>query len=356
MNHFLVVVSSFSLLTSFAHGQNSSTCQSVYADSVRNVDIQSRVLTEQNELFSRHCESSGSIKSSSANIDLTVPVKAIKVGFSGSQAEAKQTMQEFCKTHSERLSRFDSLYQLNNRVVVDALQSFNQCIALEGKRVQISHISTDSRSLVVRVGFNPAEQNVTLNSVQYDTSVAICRSNISGEGTSAQLSATTGQITAKGPFSVACERTASVTSNGNRKFSRLELLVDTNQGAYSVAMPTEEMLGYDLANANRLAILVATQEQIRLKNEADALRAQVAAARLEADAIRSRIAGVKAEAHFTVQGEGSQVPCPQNGGSISAFVNASCPGGTVSGFTQTNVTSGRRCGYASYKWSCIKFP
>lgn len=337
-----VLVTCLLLTALSSEGQGSSTCQSVYADSVRNVDIQTRVLTEQNDLFSRHCETNGSLKSSSANLDLTGQVKAIKLGFSGSQSEAKQTMQEFCKTHSERLSRFDSFYQLNNRVVVDALQSFNQCIALEGKRVQISHVATDSRSLVVRVGFNPAEQNVSLNSVQYDTAVATCRSNITGDGPPAEVSSTSGQITAKGPFSVACERIASATSNGDRKFSRLELLVDTNQGAYSVAMPTEEMLGYDLANANRQTILAATQEQVRLKNEADALR--------------GRIDGVRAEANLTTQGQGAQVPCPQHGGDLNTFVKNSCQGGIVSGLVKTGEGPGKACGYTSYKWSCIKFP
>lgn len=338
----LAAATSLSLLALPSLGQGSSTCQSVYADSVRNVDIQSRVLTEQDDLFSRHCESNGSLKSSSANVDLTIPVKTIKVGFSGGHTEAKQTMQEFCKTHSERLSRFDSFYQLNNRVVVDALQSFNQCVALEGKWVQISHVATDSRALVVRVGFNPAEQNVTLNSVQYDPAVATCRTNISGDGTPIQLSSSTGQITAKGPFSIACERIALPTLSGDRKFGRLELLVDTNQGAYSVSMPTEEMLGYDLANATRQAILATTQEQIRLTNEADVLRA--------------RIAGVRAEAHFTVQGQGAQVACPQHGGSIDTFSKNTCPGGIVSGLMQTGSRSGKTCGYTSYKWSCIKFP
>lgn len=330
------------LATLTSQAQVASTCQSVYADSVRNVDIQSRVITEQNDLFSRHCETNGSLKRSSTAIDLTAPMKAIDIGFSGGQTEARQKMQEFCKTHSERLSRFDAFYQLNNRVVVDALQSFNQCIALEGKRVQISHVATDSRQLVVRVGFNPAEQNVTLNSVQYDTTVATCRSNINGDGTPMIVNSTSGQITARAPFSVACERTAITSAGADKKFPRLELLVDTNQGAYSVAMPTEEMLGYDLANANRQAILAATQEQARL-------RAQI-------DSLSAKIAGAKATAHTVTQGRGAGVACPQHGGNLEAHVKNTCRGGRVSELTQIGSRSGSTCGYTTYKWSCITFP
>lgn len=342
------------LLTALAvQAQGSSTCQSVYADSVRNVDLQTRVLAEQNDLFSRHCETNGSLKSSSANLDLTVPVKTIKVGFSGSQSEAQQTMQEFCKTYSERLSRFDSFYQFNSHVVVDALKSFNQCMELEARNVRISHVATDSRSLVVRVGFNPAEDIVTLNSVQYDPAVATCSSNINGEGKPITVWGKSGQINAKGPFSVACERIALRTSNGEFKFPRLELLVDISHGAYAVALPTETMLGYDLANANRQAILAATQEQIRLKNEAEVLKKETEALRKEGDGLRGKIAGVRADAQFTVQGDGAQAPCSVP---INTFVQNSCQGGLVSGLVQVSNWAGGRCGYTSYKWSCIFFP
>ncbi|WP_409294896.1 hypothetical protein [Pseudomonas sp. KCJK8670] len=325
-----------------AQADSQSSCEAVYADSVRNVDIQSRVITEQNDIFTRHCEVNGSLKSSSANVDLTVPVKGIKVGFSGGQSEATEIMREFCKTHIEKLRTFDSFYQVNNHVVADALQSFNQCVALEKRSVQISHVSTDARSMVVRVGFNPAEQNVTLNSVQYDTATATCRSNIKGDGEPIVVTSSSGQITAAKPFSIACERIAAPATGGALKFPRFELLVDTNQGAYSVAMPTEEMLGYDLANANRQEILASIQEQTRLKGEIDSLRA--------------KISGVRAVANFTTQGEGAPVPCPQDGGNLDSFIRNSCASGVVSGLVQTYSGGGARCGYTSYMWSCIIFP
>lgn len=324
-----------------ATAQAQSMCQAVYADSVRNVDVQSRILTEQNDIFNKHCESNGSMKQSSLGVDLTIPIKAIDVGFSGTSSEAQQRMQQFCKTNVERYSQFNSFYQLNNHVVIDALRSYNQCIALEGKRVQISHVATDTRSLVVKVGFNPAEQTVTLNSVQYDTGVATCTSNIAGDGSPKELSPTTGQITASRPFSVACERKAAGTATGELKFPRFELLVDTNQGAYTVAMPTEGMLGYDLANASQMNLLAATQEQQRLSSENATLRA--------------KMAKPIAKPMWVVQGQGATVPCSQNGGDVSTYVKNSC-NGIVSEFRQVSSVGGRRCGYTRYEWSCVTYP
>ena len=322
-----------------AIAQGSSTCQAVYQDAVRNVDVQSRIITENSRTYDKHCERNGTVKSTSTEVDLTVPVQEVEIGFNGSRQEALEKMQQFCKIQTTRRDTFDSFYQVNNRVVVDALRSYNQCIALEGKRVQITQEVTPSRSLVVRVGFNPAEQKVSLNSVQYDQAVATCRTNIRGEKTSDKVTATTGQMTAKRPFSIACERRAETTADGSKKFPRLELLVDTNQGAYAVSLPTEEMLGYDLASANRDAQLVAAREQARLRAEAEALRA--------------KMAGAKARGYLVSMGTDAQVPC---GGSVVDHAKRICGASTLDGPHLEGTSGGGDCGYSRHRFSCITFP
>ena len=42
-----------------------STCASVYADATRNIEVYTRTLSEQNSIFSNHCEANGSLKQSS---------------------------------------------------------------------------------------------------------------------------------------------------------------------------------------------------------------------------------------------------------------------------------------------------
>lgn len=334
-----------SLVASFHFGSlhaQTSVCEAVYKESVRNVDIQSRVLTEQNDTFSTHCEVNGSLKSSSTNVDLSIPVKAIKIGFSGSKNEAQQEMQEFCKTFTQRLNRFDSFYQLNNHVVVDALTSFNQCVALEKESVRISHAATESRSLVVRVGFNPTEANVSLRSVDYDSSAAQCSTSITEGGKSIELSRDMKEVKAMGPFSISCTRTAQPTSTGDLKFSRLELLVDTNRGAYKVTMPTEEMLGYDLASQNKMNLLAAMQEHVRLRNQIDLLQA--------------KMAGVRASAHFSLQGEKAKIKCPRDGGNPQAYAKNICGSASVVGLVGDPSREGGSCGYKTWRWTCVSFP
>ena len=320
-----------------------STCQAVYSDSVRNVDAYTRVLSEQSDIFSEHCESNGSVKSSKTGLDLTAPVKGIVVGFNGSREEAAQRMQQFCKSHASSLSRFDGTYQLSNKVVVDALKSYNQCLAFEGKRIDIAHVATDSRALVVRVGLNPATDVLTLNSVQYDSRVATCRTNIGGDGPLMPVGTDFAQTKATGPFSVACDRIPARNAAGDEYFPRLELLLDTNHGAYTVAMPTEGMLGYDTANSTRQRILADAQEKAALAQQVSVLTRK----------LNNPIITMQA----VVQGEkrGTVLKCPQQGGNLAAHIQGVCKGIASKPMVGGSV-GGNMCGYTTHVWSCTTYP
>lgn len=51
------------------------------------------------------------------------------------------------------------------------------------------------------------------------------------------------------------------------KFSRFELLVDTNYGSYTVVVPTEEMYGYDTARETKFALSVTEARRLDLLRE-----------------------------------------------------------------------------------------
>lgn len=69
-----------------------SDCAAVYANATRNVDVFSRTLTEQNSLYTKHCESNGSMRQASKGLDLTIPIETIVIEFSGNQEEAQSEM------------------------------------------------------------------------------------------------------------------------------------------------------------------------------------------------------------------------------------------------------------------------
>lgn len=324
------------------------SCEMVYATSIRNVDIDIRSLAEQNDVYSTHCESNGSIRESSKSLDLTVPIKKVKLGFSGSQSDAQHEMQEFCKAYQQNYNKSEAVYKASSIVVSDALRSYNQCKALEINKVQISHVATESRSVAISVNFNPAVTKLELYGVNYDTEVATCRSDISKE-TEGKIDASIGSIRAKEPFSVACDRTGSLTTDGSKKYSRFEIIVNTSAGAYAFAMPVEEVLGYDLASQNKTAIEAASAKIIELNNEKLSLQAKI-------DNITSRMNGISITPHIITQGEGAPIPCPQDGGNLEKHTTNICGNAKRTSLIKIGGHSGGRCGYGTYKFACYSYP
>ena len=329
-----------------------STCQGVYADAVRNVDVSSRLLVEQSSIFTQHCEANGSLKSSSSKLDLAIPVKTVTAKVGLSQEQTQQEMQQFCKTYSDARYRYENTFRMSNTVVTDALRSYNQCIELEQKNVRIVHTANTS-SMAVRVVFNPSTDVVVVNSVQYDESTATCTSNI-GKGGTRPITFKTGTLKANAPFAISCSRKPEVTSDGTRKFPRLEFLLSTNQGDYTVALPTEEMLNYDLASKNRTAIETLTVNNQNLVSANSALTASNQSLSTANTTSIAKLASPRAEVFIVTQGQASEIPCA---GDQNKYIRDSCPApGVLTPIAKTPEVHGGACGYRAWKWACVTYP
>lgn len=341
-----IVLTGLLLTSSSTFSNEEGSCASVYVDATRNVNIATRILIEQDQFFTKHCENNGLIRTESLGLDLTVPIKQIKADFSGTKNEALEEMKQFCKESASDRKRFQSSYDYNNSVVVDALRSFNQCRALEAKGININHKTTDVRSLVVKVHFNPTTDKIQLNSVQYDPLVADCFTDIKGIK---KLRTPMKPVKAKAPFSVSCTRIAENNKDGNNKFNRFELLLDTNQGAYSVAMPTEEMLGYDIASVNKRKILAAQDESQKLRGElGDSLSRN--------NDLTKKMQNPKVKIHTMRQGSGlgsSGIACDHN---INTFAKGVCGSAIMTPVLRiTPESNGGSCGYRTWQWACVSY-
>lgn len=345
----------FLLSTVAAFHAAAQTCASVYSEATRNVDVYTRTIAEQRSTFNEHCETNGSMRSSSSSQDLTIPVKAFKASFSGTAQEARQEMQDFCKTYASNVQKYDGMYRLNDSVSVDALRSFNQCVALERSSVNVSHSATPSRSVVVRVDLNPATTNVVLRAVRYDSNVAQCTSTING-ATPTVIVADTPEFKATSPFSVVCDRKPEKTQAGELRFPRFELLIDTNFGPYTVVMPTEGVLNYDLASVNAKRAENAALVEAGLKKEVDDLQRQNVQLKSDVSAVTTKMNGLKfTSIHFIMQGQGAPWPCPLNPEDESQKICRS-EGAVRSRLDKTPERGGGSCGYREWKFACYQFP
>jgi hypothetical protein len=333
-----------------AQVQNAS-CASVYANAVRNISIETQQSALRSYTFAQHCESNGNVKSSSTSMDLTIPIKAIKIGFSGSRDEAYQEMQSFCKVQTQSSGEDSASLRLSNLVVVDALDSFNKCRALEINAVYLTNTQPDPISFIVNGSYNPATTNLRIDG--FVESNLVCRT--AKDNSFVALSTITGPFSPGGPFSITCQRTASTTAAGKTIYPRASLNLSTNLGPYTVLLYPEDILGFDLAT-------IAKEREISLVQDNATLQKNLSTVTADRDrnvqalgALESRLNNAQASAYFTVQGQGSPVACPQDGGRVDSYAQSICGSRRLLGLTNLGSTGGGRCGYNRYSFVCLSY-
>lgn len=114
-------------------------CIDVYKAATRNLLVSENSYSSVNTIFDNYCEVSGEAKSSNSSAGIEAVIKQIPISFTGQSGSSEQRMKNFCKTYSS--VRFDTAASrsLADTVVVDALKSFNECVAITQAGVRISH-------------------------------------------------------------------------------------------------------------------------------------------------------------------------------------------------------------------------
>jgi hypothetical protein len=337
------------LLPSWSTAQ--SSCAAVYAGATSNMTATERDSAKYDYAFSRHCESNGTVKSSSQSQDLSVEIPDyVEFGWKGSQAEALQVMQKFCKTQQASYASADRYRSLTNTVVVAALNSFNQCIALERNGINMTHTS-NATAVVISGNFDPSKTRVEVQSVRYDATAGRCETTSISPPKVTRVSDKMNAFRPRRAFTISCGRIGTATQSGETKYPRFEILVATNYGAYSVTMLPEDVQGYDLASESRRLVARAEAQVQALRGE---MAQNIAAEQTKTAAALSR----RAILYNYVQGDGWAVPCPapQNRPTALEYMTQICgarelqPPGPNSG---AGIASGGGCGVTAVAFACI---
>jgi hypothetical protein len=330
-----------------------SACQAVYSKAVANTAMEVRQSVVKRDIFDQHCEANGEIRSASTGFDLTIPVKALKIGFSGNRDEARQEMQQFCKTYSSNLFQVENMYSYERQVVVAALNSFNDCLAFEAQQIKISHTFAWPLGFTIATDLG-RDKKVTVRNVQYDEAAGECYFTGSGSGTKRDV-IKPGLLTARtfeNYFSVACDRKPLAVGGlptGDKKYPAMRVVMDTSSGRYAVEMPADEVHGYEsaLAAKDRYAQLETAKEEVVRQRQ-----------QLEA-----RIKGYTQEIRTVTQTNEGQprtlsrelVGCTQTGNSLDAYAQAQCGPGKVVRTQIINKSGSGLCGADSYVYTCSTF-
>jgi len=159
-------------------------------------------------------------------------------------------MQEFCKTQHDKYSQASNFVSVSNTVVIEALNSFNQCKLIEGKMLKMSHVA-NTQSVMIRGDFDPTAAPVEVQSVRYDPDRGECRTTAIAPPKSLVVGNNTKAFRPKSTFIITCTRKGTTIADGNVEYPRFEVAVATNVGTYPVTMLGQNIENFDLASENR---------------------------------------------------------------------------------------------------------
>jgi hypothetical protein len=282
-------VSAASLDDAIAQAPQPSTCGYVYSNAVRDIEDVRRASSTKKYLFDRHCEKNGQRKNTDISADLVSLSNLGYFDFSGTKQEAESKMQQFCKIFVQQDLTKSEESSYKDTVVVSALHALNSCIDIENNNVKFIPSIAEPNAVSVTVSFNPAKTKLTIKSVQQHNME--CKvSGYSKDGALTQASMIQREFEAKDIFVISCLRQGSPSPTG-RIYERASLQVNTQWGPYSISLPPETVLNFDLASSAKARNADLAAQVQTLGSERASLQGQVTS-------LTNRINGTSVEVHW----------------------------------------------------------
>lgn len=345
-NVFLFLV--LSAATTNAHA---SECAAVYANSTRNVTEAYRQQTELSYFFSLHCSKSGEVNQSSLGIGLEATVKQIPYKFSLTSTDAKTKMEEFCKVGAQQNFFSSTATDVRNEVVVAALRSFNECIALERRGLRLTHQEQPPRSVLIFGEQTNAYTAASLDAITYDPKLVSCRSTgFSKDGSAITLDGSKSlKITQN--FTITCTRKGNPAPKST-VYPRTTIGVSTSLGPYTVDLIEDELYGFELASQSKALYGKALADRNQALIDA-------AASKEVANQLQARLNNVSVEFHTISTGERDVGSTAYYQPRLYCYTDVNAHAQSVCGpdrqlkLVHVGGNGGHKCGYQHYIFACI---
>jgi hypothetical protein len=349
MRQYLMLILILASTIENANSQATSNCAVVYTNNLANTSVGARSSVFKQQTFDKYCEINGSSRSSNSGIDLTVPIEGIILGFHGTQSDAQQQMQNFCKQYSSDSFKTDNQYSYDRQVVIGALQSFNECIAMEQNGIRMSNAISNPTSIVIAADFG-SDRTVTVRNAVYDVTAGQCYFAGTPVGKKKDV-IIPGLISArvfKKPFSIACDRNSAALVNGVKKYPSFRIVLDTSAGRYSVEIPADDVQDWESASIAkaRYALLEAARDAVVV--ERDTLDQRIKNFSLEIRSVTQNNEGI------SITNSGEMVGCPP-GNSAEGYAAGVCGPNKITRMKPIQGNEGGFCGRTAIAYTCSSF-
>jgi hypothetical protein len=327
-------------------------CRDVYVNAVRNVSADHQISGVKRQYFATYCAASGDLRDSARGIDLRIPIREIVVGFSGSERDAEIAMREFCRTQSQVQTEVSESSRWRDEVVVDALSSFNACVSLAQKGLNVFHVPS-AFALTFEFDFDPTRTRVEFEGISYNHAEGECSSSgfsteVNGRRARTRIDESTPGQSMPRHFSIICERPQATRGVGVAK-GRLSVSVSTNQGTYTAVLPGDPPPESPCEPRLRSCRDAADDLNRELAN-----RQQSCDLRLRQ--IEERPFHLVRQGQNAMGGASEHVPCPGSGGNVAQYAASVCGQGRPHGLRRMGAHRGGACGYTYYIFSCLPPP
>lgn len=327
-----------------------SACAAVYSTAVANTSESSRTRVNQQQTFDKYCEINGSSRSRNSGLDLTIPVQGIVVGFQGSQSDAQQQMKNFCKQFISNSLSIDNQYSYDKHVVVAALNSFNECIAMEQNGVRMSNAISYPTGIVISADFG-LDRIVRVRNALYDTNSGQCYfagTPIAGKRDVIIPGRTSTRIFKK-PFSIACVRKVAATIDGTKKYSSFRVVLDTSAGRYTAELPADDVQDWESASATKARFAQLELDRANIIAQRDGLESKIKNFSME---IRSV---TQTDSPNALSSSNERVGCKKHGNDLDAYIAGMCGNGKVARKQVIKTNSEGECGTTLFAYTCSSF-
>lgn len=340
-----------------ASGQDyAQICASVYQNAVRNFSLDQQTEASLSYYYNLHCEENGEVRRLSGSASLGFTIEAIPFDFSADASSDEERMQQFCRAGFEQNGFSSASTTVRDVVVSDALDSFNQCMALSTNGIVITHQEAEPYSVTVIGRLTSTGLDARLESVTYDSDDMTCTSNSFSEDLSQIVLDGTQGYELDRDFVITCIR-EGVEEADQVFFPRTTLQLATNFGPYTIVLDPDAALGFNLATRAQVMYETAMGERNELRGLLDSATAEITNLTSQNSTLRSRLANPNISIHTFGTGEYDRTwfrprHDPRWGPSPEERADALCGDAHHELFLISD-RAGDCCGYAEYVVACV---
>ncbi|RRS06404.1 hypothetical protein EIP75_02140 [Aquabacterium soli] len=215
------------------------------AKTLKEYSIDSSSSSYLGAVFTQHCQSDGSRKSSGGGVGLDAVVKAIPLKFTGSYTTSDEGFSNFCKSYASHVSTSNASDSYKETISRKALETIQQCLTLQASGVIVTHevSNVESANFYLR---NSVTQKLMLEGISIAGDVS-CTGQVNGSRKQFDSNIS---VDVKSTVSFACKRAGQANAVSSAKsFGEAIVTVLTNQGNYSLFWPRDERQSESMATA-----------------------------------------------------------------------------------------------------------